>query len=71
MQFDFSDLLQLAQSPAGQQLITLLQRNGGNELQSALSSAARGDYSKAQKALSGLMKDPEAQKLLKNLEDQI
>lgn len=70
MQFDFSDFLRLAQSPAGQQLISLLQRNGGKELQSALSSAAGGDYSQAQKALSALLKDPQAQILLKKLEEQ-
>lgn len=64
---DLSKAYQLAQSPAGQQLLTLLQRTGGQELQKALAQASAGDISQAQKTLSALMDTPEARKLLQEL----
>ena len=64
---DFSSLLQLAQSPAGQQLIALLQRNGGGTLQEAISKASAGDYTQAQKTISALLDTPEAKELLQQL----
>ena len=57
----------IAATPAGQELVKLLQRNGGDELKQAMAKAAAGDYSGAQKALSALLQDPEAQKLLNQL----
>lgn len=65
---DMSELLRLAQSPAGQQLITLLQRSGGSELQNAIAKASAGDYEQAKTAISSLLSSPEAQALLKQLE---
>ena len=69
MQYDMSELFRLAQSPAGQQLITLLQRTGGNELQNAVAKASSGDYEQAKQTLSSLLASPEAQALLKQLEE--
>lgn len=69
MQYDMSELMQLAGSPAGQQLIAFLQRNGGAELQEAVKKASAGDLGQAKKALSSLLAAPEAQELLKKLED--
>lgn len=60
-------LLRMAQSPAGQKLIQMLQQNGGEGLQQALSKAASGDYSDAKQAIADLMKDPEAKKLIEQL----
>ena len=57
----------LAQNPAAQQLIRLLQTNGGHALQAALEQAAAGDYTNAQTAITSLMQDPQAQALLKKL----
>ena len=57
----------IAATPAGQELIKLLQRTGGDELKQAMAKAATGDYTGAQKALSALLQDPEAQKLLNQL----
>lgn len=67
---DMSQLLQLAQSPAGRQLITMLQQSGGSALQNAMAKAAAGDYAQAQKTLSALLATPEAQALLKQLEEE-
>lgn len=69
MQYDMSELLRLAQSPAGQQLIALLQRSGGNTLQNAVAKASSGDYAQAKQAISSLLENPEVQALLKQLED--
>ncbi len=65
--FSMQDMMRLAATPAGQQLIALLRQQGGSELQDAMSSAAIGDYTKIKQALEGMMKDPQAQKLLKQL----
>ena len=67
---DLSRLMQLAQSPAGQQLIAALQKNGGAELQSAMVKAAAGDYSQAQKIISTLLSTPEARRLLSRMEEE-
>lgn len=66
---DMAQLWKLAQSPAGQQLLALLQRSGGSQLQSAVEKASAGDYQDAQRTLSSLLSSPEAQSLLKQLEE--
>jgi len=57
----------IAATPAGQELIRLLQKQGGTDLKQALAKAAAGDYSHAQKALSDLLQTQEAKKLLDQL----
>lgn len=61
------EALRLAQSPAGQQLLALLQQKGGSGLQQAVERAAAGDYTQAKQALSALLNDPEAKKILEQL----
>lgn len=70
MQYDQNQLLRLVRSPAGQQLLAHLQKHGGTQLQSAVSSASGGDYEQAKSLLSSLLQSPEAQSLLKQLEEQ-
>lgn len=67
---DLSQLKKMAQSSAGQQLISLLQHSGGNTLQEAVTKASAGDYAQAKAVLSSLLNTPEAQALLKQLEEQ-
>lgn len=67
---DLSQLKKMAQSSAGQQLVTLLQRSGGDSLQDAISKASAGDYAQAKNILTSLLSTPEAQALLKQLEEQ-
>ena len=57
----------IAGTPAGQELIKLLQKQGGNDLKQAMERAAAGDYSAAQKTLSALLQTEGAQKLLQQL----
>lgn len=69
MEFDMSQILRLIHSPAGKQLVEYLQKNGGDELQQAVTLASSGDISSAKKALLSVMKTPEAHVLLKQLEE--
>lgn len=59
--------MKLAQNPTAQQLIKLLQANGGHQLRSALEQAAAGDCTNAQQAIASLMQDPQAQRLFEKL----
>lgn len=67
---DMSQIMKLAQSPAGQQLFALIQKKSHGELEQAMNKANAGDYSGAKDALSGLLSSPEVQKLIKQLEEQ-
>lgn len=61
------DALRLAKSPAGQQLIRMLQQNGGDALQTAVEKAAAGDYAQAKQMLSALLESPDIQNLLEQM----
>lgn len=61
------EAMRMAQSPAGQQLLRLLQQGNSQALQQAMQSAASGDYESAKNALSAVLNDPQAQKLLKQM----
>lgn len=70
MQYDPDTIRQamnLAQSPQGQQLIKMLQAQGGADLQKAMNSATAGDYTAAKEALAGILNDPAARELLRQL----
>lgn len=67
---DMNELIRLAQTSAGQQLIILLQKKGGNRLQEAIAKAAAGDYSGAKDILSEVLSTPDAQALLRELEER-
>ena len=59
--------MKMAGTPEGQQLIRLLQSSGGEELQKAMTGASAGDYTAMKQILTGLMNNPEAQKLLRQM----
>lgn len=70
MQYDqdmIREAMRLAKSPAGQQLIQLLQASNASQLQKAMDSAASGDYQTAKQSLSALLSTPEAQALLSRM----
>lgn len=68
---DIAALLKIAQSPAGQKLLAILQSKNASELDSLTASAAAGNLEEAKKKLTGLLSGSEAQELLKQLEKQI
>ena len=67
---DPTEIMRLAQSPAGQRLLTMLWESGGQELQNAMVKASGGDYRDAQRAVESFLSNPEAQALLEQLRRQ-
>ena len=65
--FSMQEALRLAKTPAGQQLLAMLQGDSSGQFQQASAAAAAGDYAKASQALSQLLSSPEAKKLLGEL----
>ena len=68
---DMARLLRLAQSPAGQKLMGLLQQSGGTQLHQAMEQAAAGDYVQAKRILTELLGNEEAKALLTQLGGQL
>lgn len=67
---DRNELMKIARSPAGQQLIAILQSGNQADLNAIAADAAAGNMQEAVRKLAGLLKTEEAQKLLKQLETQ-
>ena len=67
--FSMDEARRLAQTEAGQKLLTLLQSQNSPQLQSAMQQAATGNYAQLQKTLGAFVASPEAQALLKQLEN--
>ena len=65
--FSMEDVMRLAKSPAGRQLMAMLQQGDKAQLQQAMTQAKGGDYANASRTLSDMLSSPEAQKLLKEL----
>lgn len=65
--FSMEELIRLAQSPTGQQLLAMLRQGDSVKLQQAVTQAKTGNYSQASQTLSTMLSSPEAQRLLKEL----
>ena len=65
--FSMGEIRQLAESPAGQQLLAMLQKSQDGNMQRAAEKAARGDYSEAMALVQKLWSDPQARALMKQL----
>ena len=65
--FSMEEVLKLAKSPAGQQLMAMLQQQDSAKLEQAAAQAKAGDYSQASQTLNAMLSSPEAQKLMKQL----
>lgn len=64
---DMSQIMRMAQSPAGKKLIALLKQNDSDEMQQAMKRAAEGDYSQAKSAINKFLSTPEASTLIEQL----
>lgn len=62
--FSTEDAQAFAQSPAGQQLLALLQSTDSAALRQAMEQASAGDLAKARDALTPLLSSPEVRKLM-------
>ena len=58
-------IMAFAASPAGQQLISMLQKQNTEDLNNAKKLAAAGDMEEAKKALTSLLSDPKISSMLK------
>lgn len=65
--FSVADIMRLANSPAGQQLLSLLQQQDSAALKKAADHAKDGNYAGVQSTLAALLSDPEAGRLLSQL----
>ena len=65
--FSMEDVMRLAKSPAGQQLLAMLQQSDRQALEQAVAQAKTGDYAQAGQTLQSALSSPEAQKLMKEL----
>lgn len=65
--FSMEEVMRLAKSPAGQQLLAMLKQQDNTKLEQAVSQAKTGDYAQASQTLSAMLSSQEAQRLLKEL----
>ena len=68
---DIAALLKIAQSPAGQKLLAILQSRNPAGLDQIAATAATGNLEEAKQRLSSMLSDPETKELLKQLEKQL
>ena len=64
---DINALLQLMQTPAGQQLLQFLRTSGADAAQEAAAQAAAGNMTGAKSSLAPLLQDPKFRALLQQL----
>ena len=64
---DYGELLQIANSPDGQKLLSMVQERGGDQYAQAMQQAERGDYSGAKEMISKIMSSPEAMQLIEKI----
>ena len=65
--FSMQEALRLAQTPAGQRLLTMLQQQYGEQLRQVINQAAAGHYEEVQRKMTDLLSNPEAQSLLNQM----
>lgn len=65
--FSYAQAQRLANTPAGKQLMQLLQQQDSAQLQKAMDLASSGNYKEASQMLQTLLASPEAKKLMQQL----
>ena len=69
-QFNMEQILKLARSPAGQQLLETMKKSG-TDMEKAASYAQNGNLDQAKNAISSLLDDPQIRSLLRQLEEHL
>lgn len=64
---NMQEIMRIAKSPAGQQLIAMLKEKDPTALQQAAKQASHGNYTQAMDRLKDVLSSPEGQRLLKDL----
>ncbi|MGM9668707.1 MAG: hypothetical protein ACI3VZ_03010 [Faecousia sp.] len=65
--FSVDEARKMAESEAGQQLLSMIRRAGEGKLQQAAALAAAGQIGEAKALLAPLLEDPDARELLSRL----
>lgn len=65
--YSMEDMARLAQTPAGQQLLSLLQQQDSSRMQQAMTQAKKGDHTALAETLRPLLESPEIRALLQQL----
>ena len=65
--FSMQEALRLAKSPAGQQLLALLQQSDPEVLKKAMAQASAGDYSQISQTLAPMLESEDVKKLLQQM----
>ena len=68
---DMAALLKIAQSPAGQKLLSMIKSSNSVDLDSIASAAASGNLEEAKQQLHPIFASDEVKALLKQLEKQL
>ncbi len=68
--YSMQETLRLARSPAGQELLALLQREHASTMQAVQEYANAGQMEQAQQSLAGFMSDPRIKALLRQLQEE-
>lgn len=61
------EVMRFAKSPAGQKLLTALRATGGEQVDKIKQLSSDGNYTGAQSALSEILKNPQVQRILKEM----
>ena len=64
---DYSELLKIANSPAGQELMALVQKNKDAHFDEAMREAEAGDFAQAQAVITQMLSSKEGQELIKKI----
>ena len=67
--FSVQEAMRLAKTPAGQQLIALLQQERGDKIQAIIRLAQQGNMQAAGNALQQVLSSSDAQKLVKEMKE--
>ena len=65
--FSAEEAMRLAKTPAGQQLIAMLQKADTNAVKEAMTQAASGNMEQAKNALGPILASPEIRQLIQQL----
>lgn len=65
--FSTEDIMRIANSPTGQQLLAMLKQADSATLQQAAAQANAGQYDAAQNTMQALLSDPKMQALIRQL----
>ncbi len=68
--FSTKDIMQLAKSPAGRELMNLLRTEHGAAMENVTRSAQEGNMEAAKAALASFLSDPKTRALLQKLQEE-